>query len=165
MLIRKETAADADAVWNIHRAAFDTEVEADLATALRSGGHAVAELSLVAVVDDEVVGHVVCSRGRLDGHPSLGLGPIGVEPGHQRSGVGSALMHAVLAAADALDEPLVALLGSPDYYGRFGFVPSSDVGITAPDESWGPFFQVRTLTAYDESLVGTFRYAPPFDAV
>jgi predicted N-acetyltransferase YhbS len=41
--------------------------------------------------------------------PALGLGPIGVVPGHQNRAVGHALMHAVLGAADALDEHLVAL--------------------------------------------------------
>lgn len=71
-------------------------------------------------------------------------------------------MHTVLGAADALGEPLVALLGDPGYYARFGFVPAVGLGIEAPDESWGAFFQVRTLTAYD-GQVGTFRYAAPYD--
>lgn len=45
------------------------------------------------------------------------LGPLGVAPSHQAAGIGSALVHAVLGAADALDEALVALLGAPAYYG------------------------------------------------
>ena len=54
-------------------------------------------------------------------------------------------MHAVLGAAEALDAPLVALLGNPGFYRRFGFVPSTDVGIEAPDPAWGVHFQVRPL--------------------
>ena len=85
-----------------------------------------AHLSRVAVDADQIVGHVIATRGWLEplGHPVLGLGPLGVHPGHQNSGVGKALMHALLAVAEAADERLVALLGSPDYYRRFGFRPA-----------------------------------------
>jgi putative acetyltransferase len=76
--------------------------------------------------------------------------------------VGTALMHAVLGAADALGEPLVALLGNPLYYGRFGFVPAQPAGIVAPVPAWGDNFQVRTLSRY-EGQTGRFRYAAPFD--
>ena len=114
---------------------------------------------------DEVVGYVVCTRGHIDGVPVLGLGPIGVRPDLQRRGVGLALVHSVLGAADALGEPLVALLGSPAYYRRFGFRTSSELGILPPDPAWGEYFQVRALTSYEPSLRGTFRYAEPFDRV
>ena len=78
--------------------------------------------------------------------PVAGLkGPIGVLPAHQGHGVGTAPLHAVLAAADALEVPLVALLGSRDYYSRFGFVPAARLGIDAPDQEWGDAFQARAL--------------------
>lgn len=93
---------------------------------------------------------------------ALGLGPLSVLPDRQKSGIGSALVHAVLGAADALDERLVGLLGEPAYYRRFGFVPAESVGISAPEASWGDYFQVRTLTQYD-GQTGRFRYAAPFD--
>lgn len=163
MLIRRERPGDAGRVWAVHRAAFDTATEADLAAALREGGHAIAELSLVAELDGDVVGHVVCSRGHIGGGPAVGLGPIAVLPEHQGRGVGSALVHAVLGAADALGEPLVALLGSPDYYHRFGFVASAELGIEAPDPAWGAYFQVRPLSGHEPTMTGPFTYAPPFD--
>jgi putative acetyltransferase len=72
-------------------------------------------------------------------------------------------MHAVLGAADALDEPLVALLGHPDYYPRFGFRPAGELGITPPVADWAPYFQARTLSAYQPDLRGAFRYARPFE--
>ncbi|MGH8574056.1 MAG: GNAT family N-acetyltransferase, partial [Gammaproteobacteria bacterium] len=80
---------------------------------------------------------------------------------HRGQGVGQALMHAVLGAADALDEPLVALLGEPGYYHRYGFRASSQYGIAPPDPQWGDYFQVRTLSAY-RPTTGTFAYAEPF---
>lgn len=105
---------------------------------------------------------MVCTRGHVDGSPALGLGPIGVRPDRQRRGVGGALMHAVLGAADALDESLVALLGDPGYYERYGFRVSSQYGIAPPDPGWGTSFQIRTLSAY-RPLTGTFAYPAPFD--
>jgi putative acetyltransferase len=120
---------------------------------------------MVAEIDGEVVGHVLCSRGRVepDHSPALGLGPLGVLPDHQQQGVGQALMHAVLGAVEALGEPLVALLGEPGYYSRFGFVPSTQRGIESPDANWGRYFQIRTFDNGRPPLKGTFRYAPPFD--
>jgi putative acetyltransferase len=72
-------------------------------------------------------------------------------------------MHGVLAAADALGEPAVVLLGDPDYYRRFGFVLAEPLGVLPPNPHWAPHFQVRPLRGWDESLRGTFHYAPAFD--
>ncbi|HEV7648944.1 MAG TPA: N-acetyltransferase [Actinophytocola sp.] len=163
MILRRELAGDRDAVHAVHRAAFETVLEADLVDALRADPGWLPPLSLVAD-DHGVVGHVVCTRGAVGGAPALGLGPLGVVPARQRTGVGSALMHAVLAAADALNEPIVVLLGHTDYYPRFGFVPASDLGIVPPDPAWAAHFQARPLTAYTPTLRGEFSYAAPFQA-
>lgn len=171
MLIRRETSTDLDAIRAVHTAAFTdpgdpdrTPVEPGLVDALRADPGWLPRLSLVAVEPGgAVVGHVVCSRGRVGAVPALGLGPLGVLPAHQRRGVGQALMHAVLGAADALDEPLVALLGHPGYYPRFGFRPAAEYGVTPPVPEWAPHFFVRPLTAYVPSIRGVFRYAKPFD--
>jgi len=74
-------------------------------------------------------------------------------------------MHAALGAADALDEPLVALLGIPAYYHRFGFHLSDQIGILPPVAAWQPHFQVRTLAAYTPAIRGGFTYAEPFSRV
>jgi putative acetyltransferase len=185
VIIRRERPDDVDAIRGVHLAAFanprgrqepvtaeDTgmpppdPVEARLVDDLRADAGAwLPELSLVAVGGTgEVIGHVVCTRGRVAGAPVVGLGPIGVLPERQAAGVGSALMHAVLGAADALGEPLVALLGDPAYYRWFGFVTASDLGVTPPVPAWGRHFQARKLTAYDASRhQGAFAYAAPFD--
>jgi putative acetyltransferase len=97
--------------------------------------------------------------------PLAAPGPVGVHPRHQGRGVGSALMRALIGAAEALDEPALVLLGSPDFYGRFGFVPASSVGIQAPEPAWGAHFQVLPLSGFDRSMTGRFRYAAPFDGV
>lgn len=167
LIVRRERAADALAARRVQAAAFDpgdgTEaVEARLLDELRADDGWLPQYSHVAEIDGEVVGHVVCTRGYVDDLPALGLGPIGVTPGLQRVGIGSALVRSVLGAADAGDEPLVALLGSPAYYSQFGFVASSALGIEPPEAAWGAHFQVRTLDAYAGQR-GRFRYAAPFD--
>ncbi|MER7472280.1 GNAT family N-acetyltransferase, partial [Micromonospora sp. NPDC000018] len=89
MLIRRETPADIDAVREVHLAAFAdpdkpdvVPVEAGLVDALRADAGWLPALSLVAVDGDgQVVGHVVCTRGRVAGEPvALGQGPHGVLP-------------------------------------------------------------------------------------
>jgi len=162
VLIRREVPEDVAAIDAVHRAAFDGEVETKLVTALRADAGWLPALSLVAVADDVVVGHVVCTRATIDDAPALGLGPLGVLPDRQRDGVGGALMHAVLGAADALDEPVVVLLGHTDYYPRFGFRPAADLGIVPPVADWAMHFQARPMTAYRPSIRGQFTYAAPF---
>ena len=171
MLIRRETASDADAIRAITTAAFapaypsvDVPPEAGLVDELRAGPAWLPALSLVAATSaSEVIGHVLCTRGHVGHDPVLGLGPLSVRPDQQRRGVGSALMHAVLGAADALGEPLVALLGDPAYYRRFGFELSTAYQITPPKPEWQPHFQVRVLSGYQPRIHGMFTYPEPFD--
>ena len=163
MLIRRELPADVPTIAEIHTAAFTGDVEKDLVTALRASDAWLPALSLVAEDDGRVVGHVVCTRAHVVATPALGLGPLGVLPSHQKHGVGSALMHAVLAAADALDEPVVVLLGHTDYYPRFGFKPATSFGIEPPEPAWGEHFQARPLSTYDSAIRGPFAYAQPFN--
>ena len=171
MLIRRETERDIDVICAITTAAFaagrppgQTVPEARLIDELRTGPAWLPALSLVAVTPaGEVIGHVLGTRGHVGQDPVLALGPLAVRPDRQRYGVGSALMHAVLGAADALGEPLVALLGDPGYYRRFGFELSTAYQITPPRPEWQPHFQVRVLSGYQPRLRGMFTYPEPFD--
>lgn len=178
MLIRRERAGDILAIDAVHRRAFARDypdglpgeaphasadpAEVALVHRLRSDSGWIPTLSMVAQVQDRVVGHACLTRARVGPYPVLALGPIGVLPDHQGDGVGAALMHATLGAADALDEPLIGLLGSLDYYPRFGFVPGARVGIVPDEPTWASHFQVRPLTAYESTMTGEFRYAEPF---
>ena len=159
----------------MHRAAFSRRaadrqeevVEARLTDELRCDVGFLLHLSLVAVrglpgEDQLVVGHVIATRGWLEplGVPALGIGPLGVRPEDQGTGIGTVLVHALLAVAEAAEERVAALLGAPAYYRRFDFRPAAELGITAPDPAWGPHFQARHLTG--PAVGGAFRYAAPF---
>ncbi|GAA1551892.1 MULTISPECIES: GNAT family N-acetyltransferase [Brevibacterium] len=175
MLIRRERSGDIEAIRDVTAAAFrgaehsappvepgGDPGEATLISWLRDDPAWIPEFSLIAVDGDEIIGHVVATRAHVGSFPALGIGPVSVRPEQQGNGVGSALMHAVLGAADARGETIVGLLGEPRFYSRFGFVPASTTAATSPDPAWGDYFQIRTLSDY-EHQAGTFRYAGPFD--
>jgi putative acetyltransferase len=168
VLIRRETLSDEPAIFRVHNAAFATDngrtaPEAVLVDQLRAASDSIPALSLVAEISDTVVGHVLGSRAHIDEYSSLGIGPLGVLPTHQQQGVGTALMHAVLAAADALDLSEAVLLGDPAFYHRSGFQLARPLGVLPSNPGWAEHFQIRTLTSWTNQRQGAFRYAPAFD--
>ena len=159
--IRPEREADFAAVQRVHREAFDKDDVPQIVELLRPSDAYIAELSLVAELAGEVVGHVILSRGHLDDRRVLALGPIGVLPTHQRGGIGSALMRASLDRARELGHELVVLLGHPWYYPRFGFVPAQRLGITGEWE--GDAFMALELVPGGARGGGRFSFPSAFD--
>jgi putative acetyltransferase len=175
VIVREQRADDYEGIRHVYAEAFrrpgfrpenpgSVPPEVGLFEALWQAGDALPELSFTALVDGEVVGHVTASRATVATTPVVAVGPIGVLPDHQGAGIGSALMDALLAAADAAAVQLIGLLGAPGYYRRFGFRPASELGVIPPDPEWGDAFQARPLSAYTASVRGPFRYAPAFSA-
>ncbi|MFH5880364.1 N-acetyltransferase [Arthrobacter sp. NA-172] len=122
------------------------------------------ELSIVAEIGGEIVGHVISTRGWVGDLELLGLGPLSVQPHLQRRGIGSALLRETARRAEDAGEPGIALLGSTEFYPRFGFLPARTLGVTAPDPAWGDHFQLLPLKTWPDGVSGTFRYASPFRA-
>lgn len=173
VLLRDETPADREAILALTAEAFAVSpvnglpvegepVEVNLLRELFDADEYLPDFSIVAELDGEVVGHVISTRGWVGESNLLGLGPIGVTPRLQRQGIGSALMMETIARANAAGESGIVLLGSPEYYPRFGFVPASTLGVSAPDTSWGEHFQLLPLALWNSGVYGTFRYAEPF---
>ncbi|MGW0791479.1 GNAT family N-acetyltransferase [Streptomyces sp. NPDC002911] len=138
---RPETAADRDAVHGVVAAAFPARDEADLVDTLRTDpGAWLPGLSYVAEAPDgSVAAHALLTRCRVGDAPALALAPVATAPAHQRGGAGRAVVRAVLDAARLRGESLVLVLGHPEYYPAFGFVPASRFGIRpgfdVPDEA------------------------------
>ncbi|MDZ7773165.1 MAG: N-acetyltransferase [Balneolaceae bacterium] len=164
MVIRKEEPKDHGAVRALNTAAFESTSEAALVERLRRETE--PTISLVAEEDGEIVGHIFFSPVSIDGHPELkamGLGPMAVLPGRQRSGIGAGLVKEGLQKCRELQACAVVVLGHPAYYPRFGFVPAHHFGLSCTWEVPPEAFMALQLTAGClEQVSGTVRYHPAF---
>jgi putative acetyltransferase len=162
--IRPERPDDYDAIARVTAAAFERENEARLVELVRASENYVPELSLVAEEDGEIVGHTMLSYARLTGDEELDilvLAPVSVTPERQQQGIGSALVEAAIELADARGEPLINLLGHPNYYPRFGFESARALGIEPPDPRIADAaFMVRKLSSYHPRYRGRLVYPP-----
>lgn len=176
VVLRSEQPGDRDALLALTADAFAISpvtglpvegepVEVRVLRGLLVAEEYLPEFSIVAELEGEIVGHVISTRAWVDDLELLGLGPIGVTPRLQRHGIGSALMRETVVRANAAGEKGIALLGSTEYYPRFGFVPASSLGVEAPEENWGDHFQLLPLALWPGGVHGTFRYAGPLAAV
>ncbi|MFD4938449.1 GNAT family N-acetyltransferase [Streptomyces virginiae] len=162
---RPETAADMAAVRAVNLAAFGTPLEADLVDALRADEAWLPGLSYVArAPDGSVAAHALLTRCEVGGVPALALAPVAADPALQRSGAGSSVVRALLAAARERGESLVLVLGHPEYYPRFGFVPASRFGIRAPFEVPDEAMMALVLDDSRPVPAGTISYPAPFGA-
>lgn len=146
-VIRHESLTDGPAVRLVNEAAFDTNAEADLVDALRENGK--FALSLVGEADGAVVGHILFTDIEIEpgGRQSgiAGLAPMAVLPAWQGKGVGSALVRHGLKACAELGYRAVVVLGAPAFYGRFGFVPAREYGVTSEYPDAGDAFMAVQL--------------------
>ncbi|MPY54250.1 GNAT family N-acetyltransferase [Streptomyces acidicola] len=169
MTLREERAGDREAVRGLHLEAFGDHgsVVANLTDALRDIVVPGRGLSLVAEQAGQVVGHVMFTRSLLDAPRRLVdvqvLSPLAVLPGHQRQGIGSALVRGGLELLVQRAVPLVFLEGDPAYYTRFGFVSGGELefrkpSLRIPDAA----FQVLRLPAHEAWMTGTLVYSELF---
>jgi len=133
MIIRDERPGDVEAIDALTQLAFapmpfGDGTEAPIIRQLRADGD--LTLSLVALKDDEIVGHVAFSPAKIGNAPGLrfGLGPISVTPDLQKQGIGSALIKTGLERLRAMNALECVLIGNPAVYGPMGFV--SDGSLT-----------------------------------
>jgi putative acetyltransferase len=156
--IRPVQPGDMDAIAALNDAAFGGSDEARITRRLHEGGDSL--VSLVAVGESGIVGHIEFFRIRIDGAPTgVGLGPMCARPGLQRGGIGSYLVRTGLEDLDDLGERIVFVLGHPEYYPRFGFSAEAAKPFTAP---WsGPHFMAQRLREGAPSS-GKLTYPPAF---
>jgi putative acetyltransferase len=138
----------------------DASEELDIVRGTWAARHESERIELVAVDNGRIGGHVLAAMGELDGLPVAGVAPLCVAPARQRTGVGSALMSALVDQAAQRRWPLLLLLGDPAYYARFGFTPAARLGIHyAPAGRDSPHFMARRVGDTSARLPrGEYRY-------
>ena len=112
---------------------------------LRDGLAPIEGLCHVALAEGELVGSLRFWPVAISGLAAALLGPLAVEPRLQGRGIGQALVRHGLDRATRLGYALAVLVGSPEYYRRFGFVPATPLGLTLPGPVEPERFQVREL--------------------
>ena len=168
--IRPERPRDYAAIAKISRAAFGQDHEVRLVARLRRLPTFDARLSLVAVRDDALVGHILFSAISIESPsatvPALALAPMAVLPALQREGIGSQLVGEGLTACRRAGHRIVIVVGHSDYYPRFGFTCAGPLGLRAPFPVPDEAFMVLALVPDGlDGVRGTVRYPPPFEEV
>lgn len=168
IIIREERPADHDTVRCINDHAFGQPQEGKLVDALRTNCPEV--VSLVAQVEDTVVGHILFSPAVIDREGAalmgMGLAPMAVLPEHQRSGIGTRLVKEGLAILRERACPYVIFLGHPEYYPRFGFLPASGFGVSCIWEVPDPAFMLLKLSPKSlAGVAGLAEYRDEFNAL
>jgi putative acetyltransferase len=168
IVIRPESPTDHGAVEVVVRAAFEGPAEAELVARLRLAAR--PQVSLVAVEDERVIGHIFFSPVTVDPVARslgllMGLAPLAVVPTRQRTRIGSDLSRAGLDACRALGARAVVVLGHPAYYPRFGFQPGSRFGLGSEYGSGDSFMVLELVPGALAGVNGVVRYLPEFAAV
>ena len=163
--IRAESLEDHAAIRHVVELAFGNPSEADLVEALRK--YADPHISLVAVIDGEVVGHIFFSpvsiESEVGAFAAMGLAPLAVLPGHQGKGIGTDLVWAGLRECLLIGHEVVVVLGHPEYYPRFGFMPAGKKGIRSEYDVPDEVFMVAELTSGAlRGRKGLVKYHPEF---
>ena len=168
MTVRTESTKDDESVRRVNELAFEQPNEADLVDALRANARPF--ISLVAVVDEQVVGHIFFSPVSIESEngvfTAMGLAPMAVLPEYQNQGIGSRLVREGLKECQRLGHGIVVVLGHANYYPRFGFTPASLKGLGSeydvPDEV---FMVTELVPGALEGRRGLVKYHPEFGKV
>jgi putative acetyltransferase len=163
--IREERPDDVAAVRDLNRRAFGQDQESNIIDALRANGAAL--LSLVATVNDRVVGHIMYSPLSIGGNvKGAALGPMGVLPEYQRQGIGGKLIEAGNRKLKDADCPFIIVVGHADYYARFGFRPAREHGIKCQWDVPDNVFMLLILDQAEmEGVSGLAKYRDEFSSV
>ena len=165
--IRQESQKDYEEVYMAVKTAFETAEhsdgnEQDLVVALRNSDSFIPELSLVAVKEDKIVGYILFTKIKIENHEEIALAPLAVLPEYQKQGIGSMLIEQGHKIAKQLGYHYSIVLGSENYYPKFGYIPAIQYGIQAPFDVADENFMAIKLNATDTEIEGVVQYAKEF---
>lgn len=162
--IRPEQPADIPAIREVNDLAFGQTLEGRLIDTLRA--NQAVSLSLVATFNSHIVGHILYSPAEIAGVHGAGLGPMAIRPEYQRQGVGTRLVETGNRMLAESGCPFIIVLGHPEFYPRFGFVPARPLGIACAWDVPDDVFMVLTLDAAKmQGVSGRAEYRQEFSLV
>lgn len=135
VVIRESNSSDLHNILAVERAAFGSEDEAELVRNLLNDPTAEPRLSLLAIQEQQAVGHILFTKAYLEPEIDLKvsiLAPLAVIPDYQKQGVGGRLIREGLAILKKEGVDLVFVLGHPSYYPLHGFKPAITIGFEPP---------------------------------
>lgn len=165
--IRRENEKDYDVIYDVVKTAFSKAShcdgnEQDLVNNLRKGSAYIPELSLVATIDEKIVGYIMFTKIDIGGNEEIALAPLAVLPKYQRQGIGTLLIKEGHRIAKELGYNYSVVLGSENYYPKFGYIPAKVYGIKAPFEVDDKNFMAVKLNDKADKIDGTVIYSKEF---
>lgn len=170
IILRVARAEDYKFIYEVNNNAFGQKAEAELISLLKKRTDFIPELSLIAIADHQIVGHILFSKIKISNelnqsYECLALAPMAISSEYQRKGIGIQLVNFGLIKAKELGFDSVIVLGH-DYYPKFGFLPASEWNIKAPFEVPDNVFMALELIKGSLSNVnGTVHYPEEFSVV
>ena len=171
LTIRQENKADYKIIYELNLLAFEEKEEAVLVDLLREKDEFIPQLSLVALLNNEIVGHILFTKIKIiddneNEHESLALAPMAVLPKYQKKGIGGKLINKGLNIATKLNFKSVIVLGHEHYYPKFGFVPTKKWNIKPPFEvPTNAFMGIELVKNSLENVSGIVKYPKEFEEV
>lgn len=136
MIIKNTTDSDLNDILRIQTEAFGHNKESNLVNSLLNDDSAKPLLSLLAIKDEEAVGHILFTKAQITGNQNsvfaMILAPLAILSNAQGKGIGGKLIEEGLSQLFESTVDLVFVLGHPEYYPRFGFEPAGVRGFEAP---------------------------------
>lgn len=168
IIIRHEKPEDIALIHQVVAQAFEREAEANLVDALRRNGK--AKISLVAEDNGRIIGHILFSEVVLESGENrligIGLAPLAVAPERQNEGIGSRLSEEGMKRCREAGYPFAVVLGHPNYYPRFGFVPAGRYGVKSEYDVRDEVFMIQELQQGSLlGIAGTAKYQNEFNEV
>ena len=165
--IRQENQKDYEEVYMVVKTAFEMAEhsdgnEQDLVVDLRNSDSFIPELSLVAVKEDKIVGYILFTKIKIENHEEIALAPLAVLPEYQKQGIGSMLIEQGHKIAKKLGYHYSIVLGSENYYPKFGYIAATQYGIQAPFDVADENFMAIKLNDADTGIQGVVQYAKEF---
>ncbi len=165
--IREENPADYENVYSVVKNAFSSaeqsdSTEQDLVNALRKSDAFIPELSIIAENGDRIIGYILFTKVKIGESTQLALAPLAVSPEYQKMGVGKLLIEYGHQKAKQLGYTRIVVLGSENYYPKFGYKMAKEFDIFPPVKFPEKNFMVAKIGENETSVKGVVRYSPEF---